>query len=298
MESDRIFAVSVLEGSHAGAILALPEGKYRFGRSRDADVVLTDEGLAPLHFAIDLAKHGASVASMGGAVTLDGCGAASSKSSARLHFPFEVALDGVRLRVEGPEIKSWQQVALDWYGRCEDWVRQPRRAPVLAAIALLPLAIYGIGAAATGVPDPAVAQAAAPSVARMPIAKAVETLRGRAEQAGLLGQLEIEGAGEAIAVRGSLMPDQMAAWQRVRQDFDAAYGTGYAFDSQINTVNSTERPQLDLQAISAGERPYVITSSGERLVEGDRLTSGWMIEKIERRRVILTQGDQRMALTY
>lgn len=298
MESDRIFAVSVLEGSHAGAILALPAGKYRFGRSHDADVVLTDEGLAPLHFAIDLAKHGASVASMGGAVTLDGCGAASSKSSARLHFPFEVALDGVRLRVEGPEIKSWQQVALEWYGWCEDWLRQPRRAPALAAIALIPLAIYGIGAAATGAPDPAVAQASAPSVARMPIGKAVETLRGRAEQAGLLGQLEIAPAGDAIAVRGALMPDQMATWQRLRQDFDAAYGTGYAFDSQINTVSSIERPQLDLQAISAGAQPYVITSSGERLAEGERLTSGWTIEKIERRRVILTQGDQRMALTY
>ena len=297
MESDRIFAVSVLEGSHAGAILTLPAGKYQFGRSHDADVVLTDEGLAPMHFAIDLAKHGASVASMGGAVTLDGCGAASSKSSARLHFPFEVALDGVHLRVEGPEVKSWQQV-LEWYERCGDWLRQPRRVPVLAAIALIPIAVYGIGAAATGAPDPAVAQAAAPSVARMPIAKAVDTLRGRAEQAGLLGQLEIARAGDAITVRGALMPDQMAAWQRVRQDFDAAYGTGYAFNSQINTVNSTERPQLDLQAISVGARPYVITSSGERLAEGDRLTSGWTIEKIERRQVILTQGDQRMALTY
>ena len=298
MESDRIFAVSVLEGSHAGAILTLPAGKYRFGRSHDADVVLTDEGLAPMHFAIDLAKHGASVASMGGAVTLDGCGAASSKSSARLHFPFEVALDGVRLRVEGPEVKSWQQMAREWYERGEDWLRQPRRVPVLAAIALIPIAVYGIGAAATGAPDPAVAQVSAPSVARMPIAEAVDTLRGRAEQAGLLGQLEIARAGDAITVRGALMPDQMAAWQRVRQDFDAAHGTGYAFDSQINTVNSTERPQLDLQAISIGARPYVITSSGERLAEGDRLTSGWTIEKIERRQVILTQGDQRMALTY
>ncbi len=300
MESDRIFAVSVLEGSHAGAVLPLPAGKYRFGRSRDADVVLTDEGLAPMHFAIDLAKHGASVASMGGAVTLDGCGAASSKSSARLHFPFEVALDGVRLRVEGPEIKSWPQVALEWYEHCEAWVRQPRRAPVLAAIALIPIAIYGIGAAATGAPDPAAAQASAASAVRtpMPIAKAVETLRGRAEQAGLLGQLEIARAGDAIAVRGALMPDQMAIWQRVRQDFDSAYGTGYAFDSQINTVNSMERPHLDLQAISVGARPYVITSSGERLAEGDRLTSGWTITKIERRQVILTQGDQRMALTY
>lgn len=299
--SDRIFAVSVLGGNHSGATLALPAGTHRFGRSRDADVVLTDSGLAPLHFSIELAKHGASVASLEGAVTLDGCGTSSSKNSAHLHFPFEVAVDGVRLRVEGPEERNWEQTAFALYDRCQDWLRQPRRAPVIAALAAIPISIYAIGATATGTPDnggaaqAAVATASPPTV---PITEAVETLRARAKDTGLLTQLEIEPAGDAIAVRGTLMEDQMAAWQRIRQEFDASFGNGYAFDSQISTVTSMARPRLDLQAIWAGYPAYVITSSGERLGEGDRLTNGWTIEKIERSRVVLTQGNQRLALTY
>ncbi len=301
MDSDRIFAVSVLEGNHIGATLALPAGKHRFGRSRDADVVLTDTGLAPLHFSIDLTKRGASVASLDGPVTLDGCAAASSKSDARLNFPFEVAIDGVRLRVDGPESRNWEQIAFTWYDRCQDWLRQSRRGPMIAALAILPISIYAIGATATGTPDAGgAAHAAISTVSQrtVPIAKAVETLRARAEDSGLLTQLEIEPAGDAIAVRGTLMEDQMAAWQRIRQDFDASFGNGYAFDSRINTVTSMARPQLDLQAIWAGYPAYVITSTGERLSEGDRLTSGWTIEKIERNRVVLTRDDQRLALTY
>jgi hypothetical protein len=299
MDSERIFAVSVLEGSHAGATLSLPAGKYRVGRSRDADVVLTDAGLQPLHFAIDLARHGASVDSMGGGVTLDGRSSGATKNNARLHFPFEIAAEGVRLRVDGPEHPSWEQRALAWYDQCRDWLQQSRRAPVLAALAIIPISIVAFGA--TGTPDPAdAAHAPSAPAARqvLSVTQAVDALRARAKEAGLQNQLAIDPVGDAIAVRGTLVADQMAAWQGIRQQFDAKFGNGYAFDSQINTVSSVARPQLDLQAIWAGTPAYVITSSGDRLKEGDSLTSGWRIEKIEPARVTLTQGEQRIVLTY
>jgi type III secretion protein D len=299
MDSERLFAVSVLEGSHAGATLALPAGKYRFGRGRDADVVLTDAGLQPLHFSIDLARHGAAVDSMGGGVTLDGRSSASTKSSARLHFPFEIAAEGVRLRVDGPENPSWDQRLLAWYDQGRDWLQRSRRAPVLAALAIIPISLAAFGAG--GAPDPTdAAHATAAPAARQTVSvtQAVESLRNRAREAGLQNQLQIDPAGDAIAVRGTLVADQMEAWQGIRQEFDSAFGNGYAFDSQINTVSATARPQLDLQAIWAGAPAYVITSSGDRLKEGDSLTSGWRIDKIERARVTLSQGDQRMILTY
>jgi Inner membrane component of T3SS, periplasmic domain/Inner membrane component of T3SS, cytoplasmic domain len=300
MESDRIFSVSVLEGSHAGATLELGAGKYRFGRSHDADVVLTDAGLAPLHFSIELAKKGASVTSMEGPVTLDGCAAAASKDSARLHFPFELAVDGVRLRVDGPEAANWGQVAFRWYDRCEDWVKKQNRTHVIAALAIVPIAIFALGATGTTgeVADASQADLSRTTTSAMPVSKAVEILQSKAVEAGLPAQLVIEPAGEAIAVRGTLAQDQMAAWQRVRQDFDAAFGNRYAFDSQITMGSAATRPLLDLQAIWSGSPPYVITMSGERLGEGDRLISGWTIETIESRRVVLSQGDQRVTLTY
>ena len=299
MDSDRIFSVSVLEGSHAGATLELAPGKYRVGRSQEADLVLTDSGLAPLHFSVELARRGASVTSMEGPVTLDGPAASSSKNSARLQFPFEIAVEGVRLRVEGPEAASWEKTAARYYDRCQTWIRQQRRAPMMAALALALVSLAAIGAPNSGAqPGASRADAASTAEPDTSITQAVTALRKKAEDAGLSPQLEIEPAGDAIAVRGTLMKDQLATWQRLRQEFDTAFGNKFAFDSQINTGNATVRPQLDVQAIWSGYSPYLITMSGERLTEGDRLVSGWTIEKIESRRVVLSQGDQRMALTY
>lgn len=298
MNSDRLFAVSVLEGSHAGATLELAPGKYRFGRSHDADVVLTDAGLAPLHFSIELARRGAAVTSMEGPVSLDGYAAASSKSHARLQFPFEVAVDGVRLRVDGPETATLEQTAFRWIDRCQAWIKEQNRAPMIAALAIIPISVFALGTGQTDAEQQPQAKAAVVAEPDMPIGKAVDLLRTKALDAGLPPQLEIAPAGDAIAVRGTLLESELATWQQVRQEFDAKFGNKYAFDSRINTGDATGRPQLDLQAIWSGSPAYVITSTGERLVEGDRLADGWTIEKIESRRVILSNGDQRMALAY
>lgn len=307
MEEDKIFAVSVLSGSHRGATMALAAGSYRFGQSLDADIVLQDSGIAPLHFNMDLTPEGASIACAGGAVTLDGVSKSRSKSSAKLHYPFDILADDVRIRVDGPDSRNLKEKLLDWSDltawreKGEIWLRQYRRRPLIAALMVLAASVFAIGATATTstrTQDPADFVVSAGTPHNASTGDLAEALRREVAAQGLADLLKISASGEAVAVRGQLTAEQMQRWQDIRKNIDAAYGNSYTIDSQINTVAAADRPHLELQAIWAGPPANVITSAGDRLAEGDQLANGWKIEKIEASRVTLTDGNQRVVLTY
>lgn len=302
MENDKPYVVSVLSGAHSGASISLAPGKYNIGQSFDADIVLRQVHVRPLHLSLELDGKQATLSCLDGAATVNGISWLQSKGQVQLDFPFDVSMDDTRLRVDGPERRGWNDLA-KWPEKAAELVERYCRSPVLVILAILPISIYAIAAMATPTArndrqgDEVLAMStsagrAAPSV------DIIDALKQKVNAAGLVGLLQIDKAGDAITVRGKLTPDQMTHWLDIRRDIDGAYGSAYAFDSQIETVASIERPHLALQAIWAGPQAKVITTAGERLGEGSEVPGGWRIDKIEASQVTLSEGNQKVILTY
>jgi len=302
MENDKAYSVSVLSGAHVGAAIALAPGKYDIGRSFDADIVLQESRLKPFHLRLELAGEEATLSCLDGAVSVHGASDLRAKGQAQsLNFPLDLSLDDVHLRVDGPEPSrkhpgAWSFGGIGSFGR--HW-----RSSALVMLAILPISIYAIAATATPTattdqPSEDVLAMSSGSGKVGPSADIIDMVRDKANSAGLAGLLEIDRAGDAISVRGKLKSAQMAHWLDIRRDIDTSYGSAYAFDSQIETVAAIDRPHLELQAIWAGPQANVITSTGERLSEGSLVPGGWYIDKIEAKQVTLTEGTQKVILTY
>ena len=70
----------------------------------------------------------------------------------------------------------------------------------------------------------------------------------------------------------------------------------------IANVTSTEAkkpaPVMNVQAVWFGERPYVITTEGNRYYKGAFLDNGWMIKDIVDGRILLAKDGETLALVY
>jgi Inner membrane component of T3SS, periplasmic domain/Inner membrane component of T3SS, cytoplasmic domain len=117
-------------------------------------------------------------------------------------------------------------------------------------------------------------------------------------QAANLHALTVDTTGARVAVSGVLAKRDVEAWTNVQQWFDQAFRGRPLLVANISTNEGRPTPQLGLQAIWAGKRPYVITSSGERFYEGALLNNGWAIEEIKPDRLVLVKNGEKFALTY
>jgi hypothetical protein len=57
-------------------------------------------------------------------------------------------------------------------------------------------------------------------------------------------------------------------------------------------------PVMNVQAVWFGERPYVITTEGNRYYKGAFLDNGWMIKDIVDGRILLAKDGETLALVY
>src|SRR6185369_2848650 len=194
MESDRTYSISVLSGTHAGAAIALAPGKYDIGRSFDADIVLQENQIKPLHLRLELAGEQATLSCLDGPVSVNGARDLPSNGRAQLHFPLDVHMDDVCLRIDGPQPHQVQDGAGPMAGlmRGVDLVGRHWRSSALVTLAILPISIYAIGATAT---PTATNERQAEDVLAMstgsgkvgPSADIIALLREKASSAGLAG---------------------------------------------------------------------------------------------------------------
>ena len=150
-------------------------------------------------------------------------------------------------------------------------------------------------------PSPRLAAAlngTSPNGAALNAEEAGRKLTERLEASGLSG-LRVGAAGGQVTVTGSITKQQNGAWTEVQQWFDAAYRGRLVL---VANVTSTEvkkpAPVMNVQAVWFGERPYVITTEGNRYYKGAFLDNGWMIKDIVDGRILLAKDGETLALVY
>jgi Inner membrane component of T3SS, cytoplasmic domain/Inner membrane component of T3SS, periplasmic domain len=122
-------------------------------------------------------------------------------------------------------------------------------------------------------------------------------LTERLNASGLSG-LRVTSAGGQVVVTGSITKQQTGAWTEAQQWFDGAY-RGLVLVANVTPTDAKKpAPVLNVQAVWFGERPYVITTEGNRYYKGAFLDNGWMIKDIVDGRILLAKDGETLALVY
>ena len=138
----------------------------------------------------------------------------------------------------------------------------------------------------------------APNAAAPNAEDAGRKLTERLVASGLLG-LRVTTAGGQVVVNGSVTKQQVGAWTETQQWFDAAYRGRLVLVANVTPTDAKKpAPVLNVQAVWFGERPYVITTEGNRYYKGAFLDNGWMIKDIVDGRILLAKDGETLALVY
>jgi hypothetical protein len=299
----------VVAGTHQGAVLLLDRADYRIGSSPDADIVLSDEGVAPDHAVLHLGPGGVRIDATGGSVTIEHEPLALWRGR-RVRLPANVTLGAARIRLSGDGGDDLGP-RFDQLGR--ELGRRALHNPLTSAAVLACLVIAATvarelpqtaragrdgehsGAAVVGASErPPSGAANAQSVAEA----AARQLSTRLDAANIR-TLRVSTADGRVAVAGKVTKEEAVSWAAIQQWFDQAYRGDIVLTTDISPADEGRAmPALQLQAIWYGENPYIVTAGGERYFEGAVLDNGWIIREIGEDRLLLGKGGETVALTY
>jgi hypothetical protein len=299
----------VVAGTHQGAVLLLDRADYRIGSSPDADIVLSDEGVAPEHAVLHLGPGGVRIDATGGSVTIEHEPLALWRGR-RVRLPANVTLGAARIHLSGDGGDD-PGLRFDQLGR--ELGRRALHNPLTSAAVLACLVIAvtvarelpqtaragrdvehsgaaEVGAAERPTSGAANSQSAAEAAAR--------ELSTRLDAANIR-TLRVSTADGRVAVAGKVTKEEAVSWAAIQQWFDQAYSGGIVLTADISPAGEGRTmPALQLQAIWYGENPYIVTAGGERYFEGAVLDNGWIIREIGEDRLLLGKGGETVALTY
>lgn len=283
----------IIGGVNEGARMTLPPGRYRLGSSAANDVVLADPTVAAEHAAIDLSRGRGMVAALAPDVRLQG-----KRLAVGRRHPLKpgsvLALGAARLSVVSAAPPA-PRSATDKAGR--------GRTMLLTAILLLSAGTIGfVLAYRAASPVSAAAGARVQGEVRGPAAGAPATVsaaiarfRSHLAAVGLTG-VTLVGEGGAALARGSLPPQESAAWLGAEQWFDATMRGRYLLIDRVATADKAALPELDIAAVAMTPVPNIVTSDGEHYLVGSVLQGGWSIVRIAPRAVILRDGGRELRI--
>jgi hypothetical protein len=299
-------AFEVVEGIHAGARLDLAEATFTVGSSTDADIVLSDPGIAGIHARLRVAAGRVEMEALAGSVTMADGALVPEGHGRRCKLPVEATLGEARVRLA--PLEPLQQVKTVLFDR-----------PLMVVIGLFAV-VFGLsitwntlsqaepdgparaagldgGLANLSLASASMQDAALPQTATPVALKALQDLRSHVRQAGLDG-LSTEAVEGRLVVSGTVSRQQGETWKDIRSWFDRSHGERVPLVSDVTSGDASQTPRLSLQAIWYGERPYVIAADGQRYHEGAFVSGGWTIKEIGSEQLLLSKDGTSVALKY
>ncbi|MGO4334129.1 FHA domain-containing protein [Labrys sp. KB_33_2] len=310
-EPEATMDFEVTGGLHEGASLGLDEADYTIGSGKDAEIVLRDAGIAPMHARLRCRGRRVEIEALGGALSLAKGEILPQGHGRRCHLPLEVGIGEARFRLD---LRGRSAMATRFDGGT--WLRR-----LLFASGGIVVMVVGASHALNWLPSatafssqahpaeepqplPFVSEkpGAQPAVASLngganPASRARDDLAGRLAAAGF-SNLTIGAEKDRLVVSGVLPVQQGEAWRDIQARYDQAYGDRVPLVSRVETGKPAQSPPLTLRAIWFGERPYVIASDGARYHEGAFVTGGWIIEKIGEDDLRLAKNGTTLTLKY
>jgi Inner membrane component of T3SS, cytoplasmic domain/Inner membrane component of T3SS, periplasmic domain len=306
--------LEVLAGVHRGVTLLLDSAEFRIGSSPQADIILSDPGVAAEHAILRVDRAGVRIDAIGAEV-----GVAQDRipvaHGCRTRLPVDIVLGEAELLLSRPDLDADLQ-SRSHLGAAAGWLA---RKPVTAAGTLLGFVLAVTFAVQDGAQtiraerlftkasraDASDARAdfayiAGPRTAdgRATAEQAARELGARLDAAKIQG-LRVSALDGRLTVTGKLGKQEAADWAAIQQWFDQTYGSRIVLTASISAgAERQAMPSLQLQAIWYGEHPYIITTEGARFYQGAVLDNGWIVREIGEDRLLLAREGETVALTY
>ena len=295
--------IHIASGLHAGADCILPNRPFTIGADSAADVILHDEGIAPVHLMLEPEGDDLKIIVRASGVSVEGI-PLEPNDTVVAALPASITLGSVMLRCEGSATGS--VLALE----AGDAVS------VRSATALLPRTTLGRAAGAgcllalvvcmitlrtlLGNVTPAHAASHVQPVASNeggvsgPVALRTLTSRELAVL-GLKG-IALDVQSGIVTVTGHIDPEEAPKIHLLEVWFDHRFGDGAVLLSQV-VLAKQEPLSLSLQAVWAGPDPNIVVG-GQRYAEGSTLPDGSVVQQISEHTVVLLQHGQPYSLEY
>jgi hypothetical protein len=302
--------LEVIAGAHRGAVLLLDGSAYRIGSSPVADIVLSDQGVAPEHAALRIERSSVRIEAVGADMTV-GQEPLPLSRGCHVRLPVSFSVGAAQIHLSDPGIDSGRGVSLP--GVKLLLAGALAGAGLMAALALgefpqmagivsraiAPASGYGVAYRDSVSPSPEKslpAEGGSPS--RVSTQDSMNALKTRIDAAHIQTlQISIED-GRVVAT-GTLSGSDVAEWAGIQQWFDKAYGGDVVLTSRISPPSGPRAmPSLQLQAVWYGENPYVVMADGGHYFKGAVLDNGWVIRDIGEDRLLLVKDRETVALTY
>ncbi|MGZ9706948.1 SctD/MshK family protein [Pseudomonas sp. GNP013] len=291
--------LSITHGLHQGVSIALDKAAYIIGSAGNADLLLSDAGIAERHMVLRFSCGQVAVEALGGDVTVMKRNAqaitvcAGSGHCAKL--PLVIHIGAARLTLKDTCVKT---------RAAQRAVRASRRVPRwVIALALMFLCVGAFafrGQPVSSLALPTRNPLVAPSDAQYPdtvtAAQAALWLEQQLTAARLSHIKVTEGDGQLL-LQGSYEPTQKIQWMDVQQAYDSRFGQQVVLHADVAPRAEVATPRVRFQAVWFGTHPYVVNDSGKRLYPGAALADDWTLERIENNQVILARGEERFTFT-
>jgi type III secretion protein D len=329
MSSATDFVTVALEtGLHAGVRQNLPPGRVVVGCDISADIVLHDEGVEPLHLALDIHRGQVRLEALADGVEVEDVGTLNLGESCQLPLPFVARLGSATLRwsaIDADESnaaprpfphnlltsRAFLRSRAAWMSGAAAFlcaafmVSNPVADAAFRTVASRPAAAPVDGEASHGspgktasLPERVTVAPHAPAPVKAPLAAedALASIRGEIAKAGLLNVSVSAGTG-VITATGTVEPDATKRWQIVQQWFDERFAGELTLVNGVAVKAEKLPSSIAIEAVWRGASPYLIVR-GQKYALGSALEGGWVIEQIEGERVLLKRDGRIVAVRY
>jgi hypothetical protein len=290
--------LSITQGLHQGVCLSLDQACYVLGSAVDADLVLSDAGIAERHLALRFSSGQVAVEAVGGDVIVIGRHAREINvpmgSGHRARLPLQIRMGEACLTLTDPAEPGSPVV-----DAVPLWRRKPQWALALLLM-LLGVSAFAFRGQPVAPPGIAPSEQSLSASSHNSRAATAAQARGWLEQQladANLTQIKVEEVDGQLGVRGSYDPARKSQWMTVQQAFDSRFGQQVMLHTNVAAGAEIARPRVRFQAVWFGANPYVVNESGKRLYPGAALADDWTLERIENNQVILARGEDRFTFT-
>jgi Inner membrane component of T3SS, cytoplasmic domain len=319
--------MSIESGLYAGSSHEFAPGRYTIGSSVDADIVLMEADVEPLHAVIDTSRPELQVEALAakvsvgaqkhlatgarqivatplrlniGAVQLHFSRAGDSGPQSRDSGLFGAPMPRSRLLM-GAALVSIVSIALMMHSLADVPISQTTgafrgdvRQLLLASTANMPDILPVV--AREAMPREREVGLSVPDLASDKVKAAADAMRAEVERMGILNVLIEPGVG-IVAATGTIDPKAAAQWQTVQRWFDERFEGDITLVNGVSVKAEKVPVSLSIEGVWRGDHPHLMIR-GQKYLEGAMLDGGWAIERIEAEKVLLRREGKLVAVRY
>ena len=319
--------MSIESGLYAGSSHAFVPGRYTIGSSMDADIVLMEADVEPLHAMIDVSGSELQVEALAGRISVGSQKYLATGERQTISTPLRMNIGPVQLhlsRADDPDpqstgglfggsmsrsrlligagLVSIVSIGLMMHSQADvpisqkaDALHAKVRQTLLASVAD-PADIPLVGVAKEAAPRERDASPGMPDLASNTVKAAADAMRAEVERMGILNVLVEPGVG-IVAATGTIDPAAAAQWQTVQRWFDERFEGDITLVNGVSVRAEKVPVSLSIEGVWRGVHPHLLIR-GQKYLEGAMLDGGWAIERIEAEKVLLRREGKLVAVRY